>query len=196
MDKCVKMVRDIHGNVKVHETRSQAHAASAEEEKGGGKKRKGEKKGNEAEGAHKNIAEEVEEKGGGGGGGKKHKAENKAHEAEQSHKKGKAEKEEEKDDNGNGKSAAEIAKDFEEFCKATSEHLSMKQMREILEANGQGPVSDDAVVPKWYKVFLTLIINMSPISSIDALKSSLYLFFWRRQSRHDVLWGTGEVPNL
>lgn len=128
-DKCVKMVRDIHGNVKVHETRSQAHAASAEEEeKGGGKKRKGEKKGNEAEGGHKNIAE-------------------------QSHKKGKAEKEEEKDDNGNGKSAADIAKEFEEFCKATSEHLSMKQMREILEANGQGPVSDDAVVPKWYKVF-------------------------------------------
>ena len=116
------------GNVKVHETRSQAHA-SAEEEKEG-KMRKAENKVNEAEQTHKKVKAEKAEK-------EKEKAKTE-----------KAEKEENKD-NGNGKSAADVAKEFEEFCKATSEHLSIKHMREILEANGQGAVSDDAVVPKW-----------------------------------------------
>lgn len=50
----------------------------------------------------------------------------------------------------NGKDAAEIAAEFEEFCKAIKEHLSIQQMREILEANGEdssGP--DSAIVSKW-----------------------------------------------
>ncbi|CBI28338.3 unnamed protein product, partial [Vitis vinifera] len=103
------------GNVKVHETRPQAHA-NAEEEKAGGKKQK---------------------------------AENKTHEAEQAQKKAKPEKEDKDNGQKNGKSAAEIAKEFEQFCKATSQHLSIKQMREILEANEQDHSgSDDAVVPR------------------------------------------------
>lgn len=82
---------------------------------------------------------------------RKQKAESKVHEAEQSPKKAKSE-----DDNGknNGKSTSEIAAEFEKFCKATREHLSIAQMREILEANGQDlPDSDDAVVPKWLVKF-------------------------------------------
>ncbi|KAK6119900.1 hypothetical protein DH2020_046347 [Rehmannia glutinosa] len=47
------------------------------------------------------------------------------------------------------KSTEEIKAAFEKFCKATSEHLSIQQMREILEANGQDSTgSDDAVVPR------------------------------------------------
>lgn len=51
----------------------------------------------------------------------------------------------------NAKSAAAIALEFDEFCKATREHLSIEEMRRILEANAQDPSgSDDAVVPRWY----------------------------------------------
>lgn len=57
-------------------------------------------------------------------------------------------------ENGGGanvKSAAAIAQEFDEFCKATREHLSIEEMRLILEANAQDPNgSDDAVVPRWY----------------------------------------------
>lgn len=63
-----------------------------------------------------------------------------------------AKKEKAENDNGeeNGKSTEEIKAQFEKFCKATSEHLSIQQMREILEANGQNASgADDAVVPKW-----------------------------------------------
>lgn len=94
---------------------------------------------------------------------RKQKAEAKASEAESEHspKKAKTENEEkpsaskkEKDENDNGeengKSTEEIKAEFEKFCKATSEHLSIQQMREILEANGQNSSgSDDAVVPRW-----------------------------------------------
>lgn len=79
---------------------------------------------------------------------RKQKAENKAHEAEQSPKKAKAES-----DNGhpNGKSSADTAStEFEEFCKAIKEHLSVEQLREVLESNGldsSGP--DNVVVRRW-----------------------------------------------
>uniref|UniRef100_A0A7N2QX97 Uncharacterized protein n=1 Tax=Quercus lobata TaxID=97700 RepID=A0A7N2QX97_QUELO len=55
---------------------------------------------------------------------RKQKAESKEHEAEQSPKKPKSENE-----NGqpNGKDAAEIAAEFEEFCKAIKEHLSINK---------------------------------------------------------------------
>ncbi|KAL6506462.1 Poly [ADP-ribose] polymerase 3 [Orobanche gracilis] len=47
-------------------------------------------------------------------------------------------------------SIEEIKAEFEKFCKATSEHLTVQQMREILETNGQDSSdSDDAVVPRW-----------------------------------------------
>lgn len=43
-----------------------------------------------------------------------------------------------------------IRAEFEEFCKNITEHLSVKQMREILEENSQySKGEDDAVVPRW-----------------------------------------------
>lgn len=81
---------------------------------------------------------------------RKQKAESKSQESdEQSPKKPKTEGNSEQ---ANGKSnSTDIAAEFEKFCKATSEHLSIKQMREILEANGRdASVSDDAVVPRWF----------------------------------------------
>lgn len=78
---------------------------------------------------------------------RKQKAESKEHEAGQSPKKPRSEIE---DRQPNGKNAAEIAAEFEEFCNAIKEHLSIQQMREILEANGKdfsGP--DSALVSKW-----------------------------------------------
>ncbi|KAB1227213.1 Poly [ADP-ribose] polymerase 3 [Morella rubra] len=73
---------------------------------------------------------------------RKQKAEKTEHEAGHSPKKPKPE-----NDNGqtNRKAAEEILAEFEEFCKAIRENLSIQQMREILEANGQdssGPDSD------------------------------------------------------
>ncbi|XVF19728.1 hypothetical protein REPUB_Repub11eG0136000 [Reevesia pubescens] len=59
----------------------------------------------------------------------------KSNEGRESPKKAKAEADH--NDNFNGKSASDVAKEFEEFCKAVRVHLSVEQMREILEANGQ-----------------------------------------------------------
>uniref|UniRef100_A0A1S4AKM5 Poly [ADP-ribose] polymerase n=1 Tax=Nicotiana tabacum TaxID=4097 RepID=A0A1S4AKM5_TOBAC len=56
------------------------------------------------------------------------------------------------EDNGQEgeESMVDIRVEFEKFCKAIAEHLSIKQMREILEANGQySSCDDDAVVPRW-----------------------------------------------
>lgn len=89
---------------------------------------------------------------------RKQKAEAKSEgESEQSPKKAKTENKEKPgekvdNDNGaqNGKSTEEIKAEFQKFCKAMSEHLSIQQMHEILEANGQpASGSDDAVVPRW-----------------------------------------------
>ncbi|KAE8682447.1 Poly polymerase 3 [Hibiscus syriacus] len=44
------------------------------------------------------------------------------------------------------KATSNVANEFEEFCKAIKEHLSIAQMREILEANGQGSSGSDASV--------------------------------------------------
>ncbi|KAJ8551988.1 hypothetical protein K7X08_028431 [Anisodus acutangulus] len=55
------------------------------------------------------------------------------------------------DQEANGKSNNnDVAAEFEKFCRAMSEHLSIKQMREILEANERdaASISDDAVVPR------------------------------------------------
>lgn len=78
---------------------------------------------------------------------RKQKAENKEHEAEQSPKKPKSES-----GNGhpNGKSAAVIVAEYEEFCKAIKENLSIDQMRQILEANGLDPSgSDGSILRRW-----------------------------------------------
>ncbi|KAF8397834.1 hypothetical protein HHK36_016759 [Tetracentron sinense] len=68
-------------------------------------------------------------------GTRKHKVEKKEEKVGEQ-KKAKRAKSEIKSENGggNGKKATE---EFEEFCRATREHLSMEQIREILEANGQ-----------------------------------------------------------
>ncbi|KAL3616068.1 Poly [ADP-ribose] polymerase 3 [Castilleja foliolosa] len=50
------------------------------------------------------------------------------------------------------KSAEEIKAEFDKFCKVISEHLSVEQMREILDANGQDSTSGDAVVPTCHDI--------------------------------------------
>lgn len=90
---------------------------------------------------------------------RKQKAESKTHENEQSPKKVKSE-----DENGraNGKSeASDLTNEFEEFCKATRESLSIDQMKEILQMNDQDSTgSDYEIASKWYyinTVLFTLI---------------------------------------
>ncbi|XP_038900669.1 protein ADP-ribosyltransferase PARP3 isoform X3 [Benincasa hispida] len=71
---------------------------------------------------------------------RKQKAESKTHENEQSPKKVKSE-----DENGrpNGKSEADLADEFEEFCKVTRDGLSIDQMKEILQMNDQDSTGPD-----------------------------------------------------
>ncbi|KAG8644745.1 hypothetical protein MANES_11G160900v8 [Manihot esculenta] len=96
--------------MKVHETKSQAHASAADEGK---------------------VMT------------RKQKAENKGHDGEQSPKKAKSEHE---TDRANGKTKADIAREFEDFCKSVREHLSVAQMREILEMNDQDSSGSDGSV--------------------------------------------------
>ncbi|XP_051113230.1 protein ADP-ribosyltransferase PARP3 isoform X2 [Andrographis paniculata] len=58
-------------------------------------------------------------------------------------------KEETESRENNWKSTEDVKAEFERLCKVTREHLSIQQMRDILEANGQNAAgSDDAVVPR------------------------------------------------
>ncbi|XP_071700708.1 protein ADP-ribosyltransferase PARP3 [Rutidosis leptorrhynchoides] len=51
--------------------------------------------------------------------------------------------------NSNNKSVTDVIIEFDKFCKTTSQHLSIDQMRQILEANNvETSGSDDAVVPR------------------------------------------------
>ncbi|XP_073274084.1 protein ADP-ribosyltransferase PARP3 [Primulina huaijiensis] len=103
---------------------------------------------------------------------RKQKAEGKAPEPEQSPKKAKTENESNQD---NGKSTEGIKEEFKNFCKATSEHLSIKQMREILESNGQDPGgSDDAVVPRCQDILFYGPLDNCPIcdGSLEVCGSS------------------------
>lgn len=78
----------------------------------------------------------------------------KSNEGKESPKKPKVEAD---NDQHNGKTTTEVAKEFEEFCKSVREHLSVAQMREILEANGQDSSGSDAsVVIKWLVSILSL----------------------------------------
>ncbi|PSR89864.1 Poly [ADP-ribose] polymerase [Actinidia chinensis var. chinensis] len=53
------------------------------------------------------------------------------------------------DEANGGKSIGDVAMEFDKFCKATIEYLSIEQMREILEANNlNASGSDDAVIPQ------------------------------------------------
>lgn len=59
-------------------------------------------------------------------------------------------KSEHETDRANGKTKADIAREFEDFCKSVREHLSVAQMREILEMNDQDSSgSDGSVTTKW-----------------------------------------------
>ncbi|XP_052171159.1 protein ADP-ribosyltransferase PARP3 [Diospyros lotus] len=92
---------------------------------------------------------------------RKQKADGKAHEAEQSPKKAKPE-----GDNGHpdGAAAGHVAMEFRKFCKATSEQLSVQQMREILEANDQDiSGSDDAVVSRCQDMLFYGVLDKCPI---------------------------------
>ncbi|XP_016488915.1 protein ADP-ribosyltransferase PARP3-like [Nicotiana tabacum] len=111
--------------MKVHETRSQAHAAGDERKMT-----------------------------------RKQKAETKSQDSA-SPKKAKTE-----EDNGQEgeESMVDIRAEFEKFCKALSEHLSIKQMREILEANGQYySGDDDAVVPRCQDIMFYGPLDNCPI---------------------------------
>ncbi|KAL5763768.1 hypothetical protein ACOSQ2_016362 [Xanthoceras sorbifolium] len=93
--------------MKVHETRSHAHASGDEE---------------------KVMT-------------RKQKAENRTQEADKSPKKAKQEND---DGHNNGKPSGEMAAvEFEEFCKAIGDQLSIVQMRQILQANGQDSSGSD-----------------------------------------------------
>ncbi|TKY67074.1 Poly of ADP-ribose polymerase 3 [Spatholobus suberectus] len=76
---------------------------------------------------------------------RKQKAESKAHEVEHSPKKVKVESE---DGHINGKPARDVAEEYDEFCKATNEHLPLEQMREILEANGLDSSGSDLEITR------------------------------------------------
>ncbi|KAF8403271.1 hypothetical protein HHK36_011372 [Tetracentron sinense] len=92
----------------------------------------------------------------------KNKAETKGHEMEQKQKKAKTEN----SDNGqeNRKTTAEVAAEFVEFCKVTRQYLSIEQMREILEANGQNySGSDDAVVPRCQDMLFYGALHKCPV---------------------------------
>jgi len=81
---------------------------------------------------------------------RKQKAESKTHENEQSPKKVKSE-----DENGcpNCKSETDLADEFESFCKATRESISIDQMKEILQMNEQDSTGPDyEVASKWYSI--------------------------------------------
>lgn len=88
---------------------------------------------------------------------RKQKAEHRAQEAEQSQ----SSKKPKPEHNGhlNGKSAEEVAREFENLRKAMEENLSVDQMREILEANGQDSSGlDGTVIAKWL-VSLKLLLS-------------------------------------
>jgi poly [ADP-ribose] polymerase len=108
----------------VHETRSRAHAAAQEEGKAASKKLKAEK--DQEKGQHVPSKNKKSVEGESPTNSKKHKAEK---------------------PEPNGKAA--VSKEFTEFCKALGEHLSVEDMRKILQANVQDTSgSEDAVVSR------------------------------------------------
>lgn len=81
---------------------------------------------------------------------RKHKTDNTSHDTAEKHADKKAKSDNGNDNGRNGNVDREVTAEFEKFCKEISDHLSIEQMRTILEANGRGWTgSDDAVVPRW-----------------------------------------------
>ncbi|KAK2433705.1 poly(ADP-ribose) polymerase [Trifolium repens] len=76
---------------------------------------------------------------------RKQKAESKAQELAHAPKKAKVENE---DGHTNGKSAPNVLEEYDEFCKATNEKLSLEQMKEILEANGLDSSGSDLEITR------------------------------------------------
>lgn len=75
------------------------------------------------------------------GNSRKHKAEGKLPEAEQSPKKAKSETY-----NGAGDGGSE----YKEFCKAVEENLSVDQIKEVLETNGQDcSAPEETLLAQW-----------------------------------------------
>lgn len=99
---------------------------------------------------------------------RKHKADTRGHEAEQSPKKTKPEQREKSHADSKFANA-----EFSEFGKAIKDHLSVQQMKEILEANAQEtPASADEVVERWLVIFhFAFSVNLGflsrPILSTD-----------------------------
>ncbi|EEF38513.1 poly [ADP-ribose] polymerase, putative [Ricinus communis] len=92
---------------------------------------------------------------------RKQKAENKGHEGEQSPKKAKNEND---SSHANEKTKTDISKEFEEFSRAIREHLSVSQMREILEMNDQDSSgSDGAVITKCQDLLLLGPLGKCPL---------------------------------
>ena len=119
--------------MKVHETRSHAHASGNEEK----------------------IMT------------RKQKAESKGHEAEHSPKKFRAENDD--DAHTNGKSAAEVAAEYDDFCKAINEHLSVDQMRQVLQVNGLDSSGSDLEITRiWLENYQRTFIG----------KSLLHIFYF------------------
>ncbi|KAH8498007.1 hypothetical protein H0E87_017069 [Populus deltoides] len=87
-----------------------------------------------------------------------------AHEGEQSPKK-KAKNGKDQNDSTNGKSEDNIAKEYEEFCKAIEEHLSVEQMREILDMNDKDSSSgfDGVVTSKCQDVLFFGPLDKCPL---------------------------------
>ncbi|KAF0934218.1 hypothetical protein E2562_023590 [Oryza meyeriana var. granulata] len=131
----------------VHETRSRTLAASHEEGKAAPTKQKTESK--EQEGGQQAPSKN------------KKSADSEGHDGEQeAPSKSKKLKTEESDLNGK----ATAAKEFSEFCKAIREHLTVEDMRKILQANEQDASgSDDAVVPRCDDVMFYGPLNKCPI---------------------------------
>ncbi|PWA56584.1 poly [Artemisia annua] len=64
----------------------------------------------------------------------------------------------------NGKSVDEIIMEFDKFCKTTSQHLSIQQMRQILEANNADTSGDDdAVVPRCQDMLFYGALQKCPV---------------------------------
>ncbi|XP_015688619.1 protein ADP-ribosyltransferase PARP3 [Oryza brachyantha] len=131
----------------VHETRSRTLAASQEDGKADPKKQKTESKEQEE-------GEDVPSK-------NKKSADNEVHDGEEeAPSKSKKHKAEESDLNGK----ATAVKEFAEFCKATREHLTVEDMRKILQANEQDASgSEDAVVPRCEDVMFYGPLDKCPV---------------------------------
>jgi len=77
---------------------------------------------------------------------RKHKAEGKLPESEQSQKKAKPENDDGRSVNGAGDAASE----YNEFCKAVEENLSIDQIKEVLEINGQDcSAPEETLLAQW-----------------------------------------------